>query len=156
MNSPTRNQLTLCALAIALSLSAACSSISVNRAESAYAARGSDCAISWETGSYDRLAAEYEWVGEVTVHNERGLSLSDSSREKAEAQACELGGDTLLRATENRSTNLASFDNHKLGVLRRRAPTETTSETKGAEDAPQHDAGERVAGANRRSGALLR
>jgi hypothetical protein len=156
MNSPTRNQLTLCALAIVTSLSAACSSISVNRAESAYAARGDDCAISWEMGSYDRLSADYEWIGEVTVHNERGLTLSDSSRDKAEAQACELGGDTLLRATDSRSTNLASFDNHKLGVLRRRAPADTTSETKDADDAPQHEAGERVAGANRRSGALLR
>ena len=51
---------------------------------------------------------------------------------------------------------LAGFDNHKLGVLRRRAPAPTTSETQNAGDAPQHDAGERVAGASRRSGALLR
>ena len=156
MNSPTRNQLLFGALAIGISLSAACSNISVNRAETAYASRGDDCTVAWEMGSYDRLSSDYEWVGEVTVHNERGLTLSDAAREAAEAQACELGGDTLLRATDARSTNLASFDNHKLGVLRRRAPADTASETKPADDAPQHDGSERVAGASRRSGALLR
>jgi hypothetical protein len=152
MHLPTRFHFTL---ALAISLCGACSNVSVNRADTAYAARPEGCAISWETGSYERLAAEYEWVGEVTVHNQRGLSLSDSSRDAAEEEACELGGDTLLRSTDARSTNLASFDNHKLGVLRRRAPADSV-ETAKPEDAPEHAPSERVAGASRRSGALLR
>jgi hypothetical protein len=155
MHLPRSTRLFPTSLALALSLSAACTNMSVTRTSSAHEARPADCAVRWEQGSYQRLAADYEWVGEVTLHNERGLTLADAKREAMEAQACELGGDTLLRAVD--ATNLSGFGHQKFGVLRRRTSDEAAGgQSPAIEDAPKPEESERVAAGGRRGRALLR
>jgi hypothetical protein len=157
MHLPRSTRLIPTSLLLALALSTACTNMSVTRTSTAHAARPADCAVSWEQGSYQRLAADYEWVGEVTLHNERGLTLADAKREALEAQACELGGDTLLRAIDTAHGDLAGFGNQKFGVLRRRTGDEAASDQPPAvEDAPEHQESERVAAGGRRGRALLR
>jgi hypothetical protein len=121
----SKNLLVVLSAFVALAL-VGCANVSVSRTETAYAPREANCAVSWEQGTFERLASQYEWVGEVTLHNETGLSLSDDKRETVEAQACQLGGDTLLRDTSG-SAKVAGYSNQKFGVLRRRAPGDTGS-----------------------------
>jgi hypothetical protein len=122
INLPGINSLSLLSTFMLAAL-VGCANVSVSKTDTTYAARETNCAVTWHQGSYDRYSDQYEWVGEVTLHNEKGLSLSDDKRQVVEAQACGLGGDTVLRDTGvTASTKLDSFSNQKFGVLRRRAP----------------------------------
>ena len=125
MHLPTKNPLLLSVLAsllLALLAAGGCAKVTVTRASQSYAARDAGCPVTWQHASYQQLAADYEWLGEVTLRNERGVVLSQGDRDLLEAQACQLGGDTLVRTSGVRQegAGLAAFADQRYGVLRRR------------------------------------
>ena len=116
--------------------------------------------MSWHHASYQQLAADYEWLGEVTLRNERGVVLSQNDRELLEAQACELGGDALVRTSGVRQegAGLAAFADQRYGVLRRRtAPAASGSEGEPAPELPKRAVGgETIARSPRRAHEAVR
>src|SRR5687768_6891597 len=88
-----------------------CAKVSVQRANDAHTARGDDCSIAFEHASYAQVASDYEWLGEVTLRNERGVVLTEDDRKLLSAQACQLGGDTIVRTTgvKQQGSGVAAF-----------------------------------------------
>jgi hypothetical protein len=121
-----------------------CAKVSVTPANQSYAAREVGCPVTWEHAAFSQVSGAYEWIGELTLRNERGVVLTESDRKLLEAQACQLGGDALVRTTGVRQegAGLAAFSDQRFGVLRRRAaPPASGSEGEPAPELPAHGAG---------------
>jgi hypothetical protein len=157
MHLPLKNLVLSSATLLLLLVASGCAKVSATRTAD-YASRGDHCALSWQMGDYPRLAADYEWVGEVTLHSERGVVLSDADRTLVEGQACQLGGDTVLRNVGRATgTGLASFADQKFGVLRRRSHEDTSGSDSGkGMDLPAHGGSEQVAAGGHRGASSLR
>jgi hypothetical protein len=144
MHLPREKSLLLSLFALALSLSVGCAKVSVTPANQSYAAREAGCPVTWEHASFAQVSSTYEWIGELTLRNERGVILTESDRQLLEAQACRLGGDALVRTTgvRQKGAGLASFSDLRFGVLRRRtAPSANGTDGEPAPELPAHGAG---------------
>jgi hypothetical protein len=155
MYLPAKNTLSFSLLVLALFTSVGCAKVAVTRTSDGYAARATDCPVAWEHGSYAQVASQYEWLGEVTLRNERGVVLTESDRDLLQAQACQIGGDTLVRTTpaKQTGTGVAAFSEQRFGVLRRRqAPESSGSAGEPAPELPRRavGGGETIAGSSRR------
>src|SRR5688572_24536878 len=87
MYLPPKNTFALSLLVLALFTSVGCAKVAVTNTAGG-SALSSDCPIAWEHANYAKVASQYEWLGEVTLRNERGVVLTESDRDLLEAQAC--------------------------------------------------------------------
>jgi hypothetical protein len=160
MHLPAKNSLLLSMLALLILTVTGCAKVNVTRADQTYAAREAGCPVSWQHGSYQQLSGEYEWLGEVTLRNERGVVLSQADRDLLEAQACQLGGDALVRTSGVRQegAGLAAFGDQRYAVLRHRAaPAASGSEAEPATELPKRAVGgETIARSPRRPREAVR
>ena len=153
MHLPRTNSLLLSVLALCLFVATGCAKVAVTRTNQAYAAREVGCAVAWEHASFSQVSSQYEWLGEVTLRNERGVVLTETDRELLEAQACQLGGDTLVRTTgvRQQGAGVAAFSDQRFGVLRRRtAPAVSAPEGEPAPELPPRAVGGEIARGGRR------